>query len=54
MQLFSVDPTIFSKENLIDFFTHENFKKTTSKVAHNWPKPFFFTVQPSPQPTAQN
>jgi hypothetical protein len=25
-----------------------------SKVAHNRPRPFYFTVQPRPQPTAQN
>jgi hypothetical protein len=30
-------------------------KKTgASKVAHNWPRPFYFTVHPRPQPTAQN
>ena len=29
-------------------------KKRASKVAHNWPRPFYFTVQPRPQPTAQN
>ena len=22
-----------------------------SKVAHNWPRPFYFTVQTRPQPT---
>ena len=25
-----------------------------NRVAHNQPKPFYFTVQPRPQPTAQN
>ena len=40
MQLFSADP--------------EKVKKQASKVAHNWPKPFYFTVQPRPQLTAQN
>ena len=35
-------------------FVHKNFKKQASKVAHNRPKPFYFTVQPRPQPTAQN
>ena len=29
-------------------------KKPPSKVAHNWPRSFYFTVQPRPQPTAQN
>ena len=29
-------------------------KKMPSKVAHNHPRPFYFTVQPRPQPTAQN
>jgi hypothetical protein len=33
---------------------HKNFKKRASKVAHNRPKPFYFTLQPRPQPTAQN
>ena len=33
------------------FFEHE---KTDKKVAHNRPKPFYSTVQPRPQPTAQN
>ena len=36
----------FQKKCLTDFLP--------SKVAHNWPKPFFFTVQPTAQPTAQN
>ena len=29
-------------------------KKRASKFAHNRPRPFYFTVQPRPQPTAQN
>ena len=34
------------------FCTHENLKKRATKVADNWPKPFFFH---SPtQPTAHN
>ena len=33
---------------------HEKLKKLTKKVAHNRPKPFYSTVQPRPQPTAQN
>ena len=35
-------------------FDPEKVKKRASKVAHNWPTPFYFTVQPRPQPTAQN
>ena len=36
------------------FFDPEKVKKRASKVAHNRPRPFYFTVQPRPQPTAQN
>ena len=25
------------------FFVHKNLKERASKVAHNWPKPFYFT-----------
>ena len=32
----------------------EKVKKRASKVAHNRPRPFYFTVQLRPQPTAQN
>ena len=32
----------------------QNMKKLPSKVAHNRPRLFYFTVQPRPQPTAQN
>ena len=39
------------KFNFSFFFGHE---KTDKKVAHNRPKPFYSTVQPRPQPTAQN
>ena len=28
-------------------------EKRASKVAHNWPRPLYFTVQPRPQNTAQ-
>ena len=41
MQLFSADATIFKKKNLTFIFAPENMKKTPSKVAHNWPRPFF-------------
>ena len=55
MQLFSADPKVFSKKKKKKNLPIKTFKKTrASKVAHNRPKPFFFTVQPSPQPTARN
>ena len=38
MQLFSANPTIFSKKNLNQFFAHENFKKRASKVDVNFQK----------------
>ena len=34
--------------------TPKKLKKPASKVAHNRPRPFFPTIQPRPQPTAQN
>ena len=46
MQLFSADATMFS----IFFFDHKKLKKTPQKVAHNRPRPFFFSAAP----TAQN
>ena len=51
MQLFNADPKILSK-NFKLFSVHKNFKKRSSKVAHNWPKPFFPQSSPahSPQP----
>ena len=52
MQLFSADTIVFSKKNF--FYDPERVKKQASKVAHNRPRPFYFTVQPRPQPTAQN
>ena len=36
------------------FFDPKKVKNRASKVAHNQPRPFYFTVQPRPQPTAQN
>ena len=42
------------KKILKYFFDPEKVKKRASKVAHNRPRPFYFTVQPRPQPTAQN
>jgi hypothetical protein len=54
MQLFSVDAMVFSKKKLKNFFGPQKVKKQASKVAHNQPRPFYFTVQPRPQPTAQN
>ena len=35
-------------------FSHEKLKKPPKKVAQNRPRPLFPTVQPRPQPTAQN
>ena len=32
------------------FFGHQNLKKTASKVAHNWPKPFFSVMPTGPNP----
>jgi hypothetical protein len=48
MQLFSADAMVFSKKNLKIFFDPEKVKKLASKVAHNQPRPFYFTVQPRP------
>ena len=44
VQLFRVDPKIFSKFFWIIVLSI----KQASKVAHNRPKPFYFTVQPRP------
>ena len=35
-------------------FDPEKMKKRASKVAHNRPRPFYSTVHPRPQPTAQH
>ena len=45
LQLFSADAMIFSKKFKF-FFDPEKVKKRASKVAHNRPRPFHFTVQP--------
>ena len=45
MQLFSADTAMF-----LFIFAYENWKKLASKVAHNWPRTFYFTFQPRPQP----
>ena len=42
------------KKILKGFFDPEKVKKLALKLAHNWPRTFFPTVQPRPQPTAQN
>jgi len=42
------------KKKLKKIFNPEKVKKRASKVAHNRPRPFHATVQPRPQPTAQN
>ena len=44
MQLFSVDAIVFSKKNLTFCFDPENINKLPSKVAHNWPQPFFYVL----------
>ena len=54
MQLFIAEPTSFSKKFKKRFFDPEKVKKLASKVAHNWPRHFYLTVQPKPQATAQN
>ena len=53
MQLFSADAMVFSKF-FFNFFDPKKVKNRASKVAHNQPRLFCFTVQPRPQPTAQN
>ena len=47
MQLFSADAMVFSKK-FKNSFGLEKVKKRASKVAHNRPRPFYFTVQPRP------
>ena len=44
--------TFFMKKKQFD--PEKVKKKRASKIAHNRPRPFYFTVQPRPQPTAQN
>ena len=53
MQSFSANATMFSKEKNEKVKKMQS-EKLPSKVAHNQPRPFFPTVQPRPQPTAQN
>ena len=45
---FSVRILKYFQKRIKLFFVHKNFKKRASKVAHNQPKPFYFTVQSSP------
>ena len=47
MQLFSADAMCFQKK-IKKKFDPEKVKKQASKVAHNRPKPSYFTVQPRP------
>ena len=54
MHFFSAEAIVFSKKELNFFFDPQKVKKRASNVAHNRPRPFYFTVQPRPQPTAQN
>jgi hypothetical protein len=51
---FSVRTLKYFQKKIKLFFVHKNLKKQASKVAHNQPRPFYFTVQPRPQPTANN
>ena len=51
---FSVQTLQCKKKFRKVYFVHEKLKKNTKKVAHNWPKSFYSTVQPKPQLTAQN
>ena len=48
MQLFSADAIVFSKQISNFFFDPKKVKKRASKVVHNRPRPFYFTVQPRP------
>ena len=48
MQLFSAVAKKIKKK--LNFFAPEKVKQRASKVAHNRPRPFYFTVQPRPQP----
>ena len=56
IQVFSADPKIFSKQISINLLSIKTLKNAPQKLlnAHNRPKAFYFTVQPRPQPTAQN
>ena len=47
MQLFSVDATMLKKDSIS--FAPKNMKKPPSKVAHNGPRPFFFSTVPAAQ-----
>ena len=48
MQLFSADPTIFSKK-LNSFFAHENIKNGPLKLLIIGPKLFFHSIGPATQ-----
>ena len=48
MQLFSADALGFSKKKKKKNFGPEKVKKGAPKVAHNRPRPLYFTVQPRP------
>ena len=51
---YSVQTLKYFQKIDLKFFVQKYFKKWASKVAHNRTKPFYFTVQPRPHPTAQN
>ena len=42
------------KEKFKKVFDPGKVKKRASKIAHNWPRPFYSTVHTRPQPTTQN
>ena len=46
---FSADARLFSKKNQIYFLPIKTKKNQASKVAHNQPQTFFFTVLPDCQ-----
>jgi hypothetical protein len=50
MQLFSADAKMFLRKILHFLFAPENMKKTSSKVAHNQPRPFFSVLPVGPNP----
>ena len=47
MHFFSADARVFSKKK--NNFAPENMKKTPSKVAHNRPTHFFFSIATGPK-----
>ena len=50
MQLFSADPKIFSKKNLISFYVHKNFKNRPHKLLIIGPDAFISQSSPVQTP----